>query len=477
MFRRRWSGLPEDPAFPADLKELGYFVDPETDEIRQISSPSYYFNYFISKNVRYNDRQRFAFTTAVQEQLVHPRLEALGLVRLTLPLGNGNTNTTTTTAAEPHVPIYISRDLASKSRVVVIFGESEQELGVIAHRVIGGRGGVDEGSMVGIVRALQGRQGQQGQGQKKESPSDDKNGDGDDNVDNDDSPGIVLANTGELWWWPEGGRGLTARQSHAVPMKSCVHWGRFYDAAANAVPGNASVEEHVACVFEEVLGNADFVGAGAEIQVIGVTDGAVAVEGYLDRNWGRWMGRVGCFAMLGAGVDGASLGSEEFRKFLKEKSRLYITCQEPLNTPISGPEGNPNTTIFTSYGCPVYSSGENFYTEMTLIRAKDAVLAWMDEAHGAGKGYTNPELVVTFADARVEETPAWHEDPDLVGPAVSGGGGGGGYQGGPQGGSGGGGLEIITREEWEARMEKEGKGKTGPEPDDVCVVGKNKEED
>lgn len=24
MFRRRWSGLPEDPFFPADLEELGY---------------------------------------------------------------------------------------------------------------------------------------------------------------------------------------------------------------------------------------------------------------------------------------------------------------------------------------------------------------------------------------------------------------------------------------------------------------------
>lgn len=116
---------------------------------------------------------------------------------------------------------------------------------------------------------------------------------------------------------------------------------------------------------------------------------------------------------------------------------------------------------------------------MTLIKAKDAVLAWLEEAHRAGKGYTNPELAVAFADEQFEDTPAWHNDPDLVGPAaaagVGGGNGGGGYQG-PHAG-GGGGLEIITREEWEARMEKEGKENGVPEPEDVYVVGKHEEED
>lgn len=453
-----------------------YFVDPDSDEIRLISAPSYYLNYFISKNVRHNDRQRFAFTTAVQDQLIRPRLEALGLVRLALPLGTNPA----AAADKPHVPIYVSADLAQKKRVVVIFGESEQELGVIAHRVVGGRGGVDKGSMVGIVKALQGQG--QGKGHNDKSFSSSSTSQDHDHDHDDDSPGIILANTGELWWWPEGRRGLTARQSHAVPMRSCVHWGRFYDAAANAVPGHASVDQHVASVFEGVLDNPDLVGPGAEVQVVGVTDGAVAAEAYLDRNWGRWAGRVGCLAMLGAGVDAASLKSEEFKVFLREKSRLYITCQEPLGTAISGPEGNPNTTLVTSYGCPVLSSGEAFYSEMTLVRARDAVLAWLEEAHGAGAGYTNPQLAVTFADEKFEEAPAWRDDPDLVGPAATatataaaGGGYGRGDQG-PQGG-GAGGLEIITREEWEARMEKEGKESNAPEPEDVYVVGKREEED
>lgn len=80
MFRRRWSGLPADPVFPADLKTLGYallistsieyqcihtysrhsyFVNDD-DEIRSIDDPNNYFKFFICKNERWNERQRFA---------------------------------------------------------------------------------------------------------------------------------------------------------------------------------------------------------------------------------------------------------------------------------------------------------------------------------------------------------------------------------------------------------------------------------
>ena len=59
MFRRRWSSLPCDPAFPSDLKQLGYFVN-EIDEIRSIENRNSYFRFFITKNERWNDRQRFA---------------------------------------------------------------------------------------------------------------------------------------------------------------------------------------------------------------------------------------------------------------------------------------------------------------------------------------------------------------------------------------------------------------------------------
>lgn len=237
--------------------------------------------------MRHNDRQRFAFTLAAQD-LVHTRLAAppLNLTKLALPLGTPTTS--------PHTPIFVSSDLHLKKRVVVLFGEHDQDLGLFAHRVVGGAGGVDAGSAVGLVKALL------------------LQGGGDDDV------GIVLANTGERSWWPEGQRALSYRQSGGVRMKSAVHKGRYFDPLVNGIPGNDSVEDHVRTVFDSVLGNAEFVGKEARIEIIGVSEGADGVETFLDENWAVWKDRIVSLAMLGGGMDQNLIKDEDFKTFLVE---------------------------------------------------------------------------------------------------------------------------------------------------------------
>lgn len=72
-------------------------------------------------------------------------------------------------------------------------------------------------------------------------------------------------------------------------------------------------------------------------------------------------------------------------------------CDEPTGFPISGPEGNDNTVSFTSYGCPVFSSGEGGITEMLFVRAQKTVLDWIQEV-ALQADYKNPEIIVSFAD-------------------------------------------------------------------------------
>lgn len=287
-----------------------------------IDGPTFYFNYFQSKNMRHNDCQRFAFNSAVEAQLIHPRLEALGMTKVALPLD--------TPTAEPHVPIFVSPDLKNKKRVVLIVGESEQELGVIAHRVIGGAGGVDKGSMVDIARALL----QNDHDQDKDQTQDKNNANGTTEIDNT-VPGLILANTGELWWWPKGGRGLTPRGAQGAPMRSAVHWGRFRDdgpqgGGSNTVLLNGSPTAHVRCVFEQVLGNADLVASDAVVQIVAVGDGAAAAQRVLDGGWARWGGRIGCLAMCGGGLDADSVRDAGFREFLREVSLFSppIFCKQ-----------------------------------------------------------------------------------------------------------------------------------------------------
>lgn len=188
--------------------------------------------------------------------------------------------------------------------MLVLFGERDQDLGVLAHRVLGGKGdkgggGVNEGSVLSIVQAL--------------------------GAEDDEVVGVVLANTGESWWWPEGQRALSFRQSDGVRMKSAVHKGRYFEPRVSGIPGHADVGEHVRMVFESVLDNESFVGKDARLEVIGLSEGAIEVGKYLDENWERWEGRMGCLAILGGGLEDREIKNDRFKAFLKEvrQARQY----------------------------------------------------------------------------------------------------------------------------------------------------------
>lgn len=229
--------------------------------------------------------------------------------RLLLPLG-------ITDASQPHVPIYASVHLATATRVVVIVGQSVQALGVIAHRVVSGPGGITTGSMVSMVRALHAQ---------RASAADDAG-----------PPAVVLANAGQLWWWPEGGRGLCPLDKNAVPMRSAVHWGRFYDPQCNAVPGNATPYEHVRCVFEQVV--ARLAAPGSRIDVIGIGDGAEEVEAYLGGEgvWKVWSQRMSSLSLLGSYYSDAQVTCAGFRNFLREVCHLPHFSLFPLVSLNSG---------------------------------------------------------------------------------------------------------------------------------------------
>ncbi|KAL7621156.1 hypothetical protein AAE478_008473 [Parahypoxylon ruwenzoriense] len=384
MFRRKWAGLPADPDFPIDLKELGYFIN-EDDEVRSIDNPNYYFKYFLSRNPRWNDRQRYAMNQSLQK-VIWERLEGLGLKKELLPLGTAD-------PTKPHVPIFVSGDIAHKSRVVVIFGETVQDLGVLAHRVIGGAGGITKGSMVSIVSELQ----------KQHSSASDFR-----------PPGIILANMGELLWLPECHRTVSNTAFIAAPMKSAVHDGRMLT-PKNMVPGNENLKAHVRYIFEEVIEH--FVDDHAGLDIIAIGDASDFVEQYLDLPsvWQVWNKRINCLAIVGGVYAVWDLQNEAFGEFLKKKARAYARSTEPAGIVLSGPDGNPKTSTFTQQGCPVFSSGEPYYTECTFIAAAPRILDWLQEVATTpeGEGYVNPEFQILYADPpEPDDGPDWSQCQD-----------------------------------------------------------------
>ncbi|KAG6033307.1 hypothetical protein E4U41_006941 [Claviceps citrina] len=342
-----------------------YFVN-EADEIRSIENSDNYFKFFLNRNPRVNQRQRFAFDGALRE-IIHQRLQDEGLEKRRLPLGAG--------PHEPHVSVFASPDLASKTRVVLFLGEPTHQLGLLAGRVANGPGGINRGSMVSVVRELRDRFSTGGGGEVS-------------------APAVVIANPGELYWWPEGRRGLTVTDSAAMPLPSLVHVGRRYRGDRNGVPGNGTPEEHVSSVFDALLGGAGGLGERARLSVVAVGQSCELLTRFLDRaeNANRWLGRMDAVLLMGTVYPAETMQNDELKSFLAKRSRAYILSPQPLNTPLAPPTGNPAERI-PALGSPCYSSSEPLHTEKILIAALAPAMQYLLEA-ATSPGYQNEDIAL-----------------------------------------------------------------------------------
>ena len=216
------------------------------------------------------------------------RFEASGISITRLPLNAG--------PSDPHIPILTSSNLATAKRVIVYFGESMQDLGTFAYRIIG-QESIASGSALEFIHAVQSEK------------------DGADTA-------IVIANLGQLVWYRRGERAMTIASWNALPRKTGVGNPMRIDAVKNHVPGNASIKEHVKSVFEEALGKLAKQAVG--IDVIGVGEGAEEAVKYLEQNWKHWESKVKAICV---GLDfvwrvGNDIRNERFMNFWGKVSHL-----------------------------------------------------------------------------------------------------------------------------------------------------------
>ncbi|KAK2808976.1 hypothetical protein FQN50_004250 [Emmonsiellopsis sp. PD_5] len=264
MFVFRKEALPKDPVFPADLKQLGYFIN-DNDQIKMISNPEENFLFRIDANDRYNEMQKEAMNTCIRE-IVTSRLLALGLQTLRLPIN--------AFAFSPHVPILTSPSLSTQSRVIVVFGEPVQDLGIWAYRVIGSEG-INIGSAVNFATAVLGDSSNKSKSKTPEQPN------GHDTTTTRSTPpppGLILTNPGQLVWHCGTERAISLPMWHALPRRYAVE-PPMKMSFRNKIPGNESWQDHVTYVFEEVLGK--LVAPDAKIDIIGLAEGGLAAVRYL----------------------------------------------------------------------------------------------------------------------------------------------------------------------------------------------------
>lgn len=189
------------------------------------------------------------FSVCIRD-IVLSRLHSLGLETLRLPVG--------ASPKTQHVPILVSPSLETKSRIIVVFGEPCQDLGVWAYRTIG-REGINIGSAVDFATAiLKGSEG----------------------VDAS-SIGLILANPGQLVWYCGGEKAISLPTWNAIPKESAVD-PPLRMAYRNSIPGSENWREHINYVFEEVLGK--MTSKDSRIDIIGLAEGGLGAIQYLSAN-------------------------------------------------------------------------------------------------------------------------------------------------------------------------------------------------
>ncbi|GIJ99333.1 hypothetical protein Aspvir_001463 [Aspergillus viridinutans] len=351
MFVYRPQDLPQDPVFPADLEKLGYFIN-EKDQIRKIANPEQEFQFKINRNDRWNDLQRASMNECIRT-IVSSRLRSLGLTTIRLPLSSG--------PKDPHVPIWVSANLARASRVIVVFGEPIQDLGIWAYRTVGTEG-INAGSAVAFARAILGQK--SGAGFK------------------DADTALLLANTGQLIWHCGSSRAVTQQTWLALPRSSAVD-APLTMTRRNKIPSNQDWQEHVACVFDEILSaRGRLVREDVKIDIIGLSEGGLGAIRYLATEWDSWRPYISAITLsnplhhthIDLAEESPSVPSS-FISFVSSRCRAYVLSDKPVGFPVPG---------FQEHGCNCYSSGEALHTECIMPNAWEDMLEWL------AKMYANP---------------------------------------------------------------------------------------
>ena len=225
-----------------------------------IKYPDQPFHYKSSTDEHLVEMRREVMDRQIRHEADH-RLESAGLDKITVPLN--------TPVTDPHVPIFVSKNLDVCERVIFFVGEAKQDLGILSGRIVGTET-VAKGTMQKFVESLQ---------NSEKDPV--------------KRHGLVIANPGQLLWHRRAKVALSYRSWHALPRRNAVAPGIVHT-KKNYIRGHENATEHIESLLKDII--LPMINRGCKVDIIGVDDGALNIIGILDANWATY--KMGSNAMV-----------------------------------------------------------------------------------------------------------------------------------------------------------------------------------
>ncbi|KAF2090185.1 hypothetical protein K490DRAFT_63056 [Saccharata proteae CBS 121410] len=153
------------------------------------------------------------------------------------------------------------------------------------------------------------------------------------------TPGLVMLNTGQLYYSHEQDRAMNNLSWSAKPRMSGASPLPPIDQHFNKIAGNRDIDEHVKFVFDHVISSSDWISDDAELYLIGAANGGDALLRFLDNEWAEYKHRVVALALAHPTPiqSSVALKNAELVDFLRHRCRSMEVSLEPYLTPLAVP--------------------------------------------------------------------------------------------------------------------------------------------
>ncbi|KAK5728023.1 hypothetical protein LTR17_012220 [Elasticomyces elasticus] len=357
MFRRTSDNLPQDPAMPANLQALGYKVNGLNQFVKSgtpSGKPVEFFDFYHSSNERSNEVRREAMHECARKEVI-AQLGKLGVKQVFMK----GEQFLDMRPDGPHVAI-LATDLdvlKYKKDVVVVVNEHMQDLGIWAYRMLMREPGIDGGSAVGLVKKLQ-----KWNEEKPEMVSIDTaedavgklkldGADDEDITTDDNTPGVIILNPGELLYSHKLNRSMSQATWLARGKSSAIAANYKVHDVHNRVYRHETPEAHVRSVLEYFIPSVTC--EDVRLFFVGISEGGEHLLKCLDERLvadpDDFMGAsMEVVALIQPTHVPEQLKSQALTTFLAtQRARSYVSSEMPLGTLLAVPPSNMGQYVDT----------------------------------------------------------------------------------------------------------------------------------